>query len=68
MSEYVWHLTQKELHHKLNSVWEHGMGHEREQIIAALEQYFGNTTAARDKTITIKLGELMALIERRAKK
>ena len=68
MSEYIWHLTQKELHQKLNFVWEYGMEHEREQIIGALEQYFGNTTAARDKTITIKLGELLALIEGRAKK
>jgi hypothetical protein len=63
MSEYIWHLTQKELHQKLNFVWEQGVAHEREQIIAALGQYFGNTTAAKDKTISIKLGELIALIE-----
>lgn len=65
MSEYIWNLTQKELHHKLNFVWEQGISHEREQIIATLQQYFGNTTACRDKTITIKLGELLRLIERR---
>jgi hypothetical protein len=64
MSEYIWKLTQKELHHKLNFVWEQGISHEREQIIARLGQYFGNTTACRDRTINIKLGELISLIER----
>jgi hypothetical protein len=48
--------------------FEDGRKAEREQIIAALGQYFGNTTACREKTITIKLGELLALIERRTKK
>lgn len=37
MSDYIWKLTQEELHHKQNFAWEQGILHERERIINLIE-------------------------------
>lgn len=38
MSGYIWNLTQEELYHKQNFSWGQGILHERERIIALVNE------------------------------
>jgi hypothetical protein len=42
MGEYIWKLTQKELHHKMNFAYEQGIANERERIIGLVEHWLVN--------------------------
>lgn len=44
MSDYVWKLTQEELHHKQNFSWEQGILYEQARILSLLQNYAENET------------------------
>jgi hypothetical protein len=67
MTDYVWKLTQAELHHKQNFAWEQGILHERERIIELIEDFqtqFGTGwDTVYSEGFASGIGECLALIK-----
>jgi hypothetical protein len=65
MGEYIWKLTQKELHYKMNFAYEQGIANERERILDLIEDEAAHLIAKGDlgSATLVALGKLEDMIE-----